>query len=162
MQFASWMLELQEIWKHVSAEVAQYQQHKQQSAQETIETPKNKKEKDMSEEKLPTYAESQLESAEILENAEGFKILQEVEKIFLGFHNTTLNPRRLTLSAFTAAKVLLPFFPPPPMDENIKIPSRESRLLVYLKKNGREEFFGVELLRHSPAVFMQEVNAKFS
>lgn len=162
MPFASWLLELQEIWKHVSAEVAQHQQNKQQSAQETIdleETSKNKKEKDMPDNEIPSFANIMLQQSEIMDNAEGHKILQLLDKTLIAYHNTTSNPRSLTLTSFTDAKVVLPPLNTPAT--GVALPTRQSRMLIYLKRNGREEFFGVERFIAAPLATMLDIVRTF-
>lgn len=102
------------------------------------------------EEKLPSFAELILSSGEILGDAEGARHLSQLNTLMIGFHNSTINPLRLTLNDFTEKLVVLPKYQPTLPDPNAPMVTREAALMFYLKRNGKEEFFSVQKLYDEP------------
>ncbi len=112
-------------------------------------------------EKLPTAAQILYETGEILDNAEGHKYLDWLQKVLCSFHNTTINPKHLELRDFTKSKVIKVAFHAPPMDPNIALPSQLSLLQFYLERNGKAECFAVENCMKDPATAVFSIHLAF-
>lgn len=92
------------------------------------------------------FYDDMLENAEHLDNQEGAQDLTFLDQMMKAYKNTTINPKGLDISHFTVAKVIVPAMPLP-FDDKVKVPEKEETKLYYLKRNGKECFFNVALVK---------------